>query len=178
MHTELRYEIISGKYLQIQANCPSLNQWPCANARLEPGPMALIASTLPTKPPIPLCGEKSHNCFLSNLNSLPALCVVLSAASNHQLPTLFCFYDSRNARGVNFHCRIRDKAVVDTPSILRTTPEIPFVRNSIVVCTVDSMSHLREKALSPSVVIGNVSSVGWLRPAAGGRAIAVSAAVQ
>ena len=39
--------IISGKYLQIQANCPSLNPLPVALHRLEPGPQALIASTLP-----------------------------------------------------------------------------------------------------------------------------------
>jgi len=49
MHTELRYEIIMGKYLQVQAHCPSLNRLPCAPARLKPGPRALIASTLPTK---------------------------------------------------------------------------------------------------------------------------------
>jgi len=58
---ELGYEIVSGQYLQIQANCPSLNRLPSAlhTCRLEPGPRALIASTLPlsyrpTQPPTKL----------------------------------------------------------------------------------------------------------------------------
>jgi len=69
MHTELRYEIITGKYLQIQAHCPSLNQLPCAPARLEPGPRALIASTLPTKPPMSYVVfklQKQTGCILDN----------------------------------------------------------------------------------------------------------------
>jgi len=40
---KLRYEIITGKYLQMQVDCPSLNRLP----RLENGPRALVGRTLP-----------------------------------------------------------------------------------------------------------------------------------